>query len=372
MSSEGCKGVVEPDGGSDFPAGSKAVILVKYTSPDNKPPRSVKAFTDFGATLDNIADPAETFSLTRLTSPATVERWTNVPNEVKTLIQNDATLFDGNFTNGEVYFAEVAVFGPSFNILRIEADDGIQSATPLNNWTIPQNGCVEVQFTDGDGDGVEDAEETNPNDPAKITLSQESSESGKNKKVECNVERGDPNDTQPMFTPGSRPCTLTNINGKLATTPVPNLSMIGCLELKAFVDFGKCAKFSLTLPEPLPVGARIFKLNSFGAWIELTNTNNLTISGRTLTYPVCDGDTLDFDGQADGVVTDPIGIFGAGGGGVVGGGVVGGGGGCYINPRFNRTDNNNFDSSMLILLATLGLYALYRLNREYSKRRLNI
>jgi hypothetical protein len=158
---------------------------------------------------------------------------------------------------------------------------------------------------------------------------------------------------------GSRPVVIENLAGfGVGSFPEEELNnVLGLWILEAAVNNpGQGVKFTINLPNPLPIGAKIFKLNSFGAWVDITNSVQISSNRKSISWTVYDGGLLDFDGSENGVITDPVGFFGGSGAGVGGGG----GGGCYVNPKSNK---NTPDSGIIILTLLSLLYVLYRATR---------
>ncbi len=374
--SDGCKGVVEPDGSATFASGSKIVLIVKYTSPVNNPAQSIRAYLDFGLTQDGISDSGETEPLTKLQDAQTINNWENVSQSVKDSLVSNTALYDGDYLNGEIYFAEVSAFGPKLNILKIEASDG--KLTDTLSFTPPDDGCVKVKVVDSDGDGLDDTEEEEgAGDDSKIVLSQENDLDGKDKKVVCEVTAGEGETGTPKFTSGSRPCTLTNIKGEFGVLPDDNLSMIGCMELNVQVSAsGRCAKLKITMPAELPAVAKIYKLNTLGVWVDVLDTESglkgQVQGNKVVIYEVCDGSLFDLD-ATEGNINDPLGFFFSNG--ETGDGTPpaagGGGGGCYVNPRFGNYGNNGVDGGLFLLhllMLSAALWAVYRFSKSLLRR----
>lgn len=116
---------------------------------------------------------------------------------------------------------------------------------------------------------------------------------------------------------------------------------------------------TLTFPQPLPAGAKVFKVSPAG-YQDITS--RVSIAGNTVTLVVPDNGDLD-EYKTAGTIVDPIAVGiplntntsgGAGSGG--------GGGGCAFNP------NAKFDASLLLsLVAGLGFSAIRRRSRSDSK-----
>ena len=126
---------------------------------------------------------------------------------------------------------------------------------------------------------------------------------------------------------------------------------------------GQTATVTLTIPENLPAGARIYKVSQAG-YQEITSQT--TIAGATVVLNIQDDGPLDScktaSGCAGGVIIDPIAIaipFATTSGGTSGGAGGGvGGGGCAHN------SNSRFDPTLLAML--LGGLGYLRWKRRTS------
>ncbi len=128
--------------------------------------------------------------------------------------------------------------------------------------------------------------------------------------------------------------SLSDTDGSLNQTGKPS----GLVFSQGLVSYslsvptaGQTAAVSLTFPNALAAGTKVYKVNS-GGFYEYTNA---TISGNTVTLNLQDGGSGDSDGAPNSVIVDPVGpasppsVATAGEGGAGGGG-GGGGGGCFI------------------------------------------
>jgi uncharacterized protein (TIGR03382 family) len=85
---------------------------------------------------------------------------------------------------------------------------------------------------------------------------------------------------------------------------------------------GATVTVSITYPAALPVGSKVFKISSSG----FTDFPGAVIGGNTVTLVLTDGGAGDADGQANGVIVDPVAVgvpargTGSGGGCSTGGG----------------------------------------------------
>lgn len=78
----------------------------------------------------------------------------------------------------------------------------------------------------------------------------------------------------------------------------------GVFGFTATTTSGGSITITLTYPQALAAGTKVWKdLN--GTWLDWTN--NVTISGNTITYTITDGGAGDADGLVNGRITDPLG-----------------------------------------------------------------
>jgi hypothetical protein len=109
-----------------------------------------------------------------------------------------------------------------------------------------------------------------------------------------------------------------NITGQAAKTPTDAVALCNNVPLPSGYTFpygafvygvaglpnGGTTNMTLTLPDTLPVGSKIFKCNSANQWVELTNTSDN--GDAIINFTLKDGETnTDHDGAANGTIADP-------------------------------------------------------------------
>lgn len=174
-----------------------------------------------------------------------------------------------------------------------------------------------VPLTDGDGDGVVDANDDSPSD-AKVAS---------------------PSDLQG----GKITITALGNLGGVAVLPDNDVSLPttgkpastsytfpdGVIQYRVSVTVGTTTTVTLTFPSAIPANSKVYKITNSGGYVEFAGA---VISGSQVTLTLKDGDTTqgDSDGAANGIIVDPVAIavpVSSGGGGGSSGGGGGGGGG---------------------------------------------
>ncbi|MFN7182288.1 MAG: choice-of-anchor U domain-containing protein, partial [Planctomycetota bacterium] len=346
-------GLVEPDSGTptdDF------IFAVKYTSPANISPLFVRMgifFKTWGQRFIN---------LTRLDSSTISQLPGNISSHIS------ATLYDNNFSNGEVYFLKTKLFDKAVFINGIEADDG--------TFRVALGGspdAIIVNIADADGDGVEDSLETGlPSDNSRIVAFPYDILPGtSSRKIVMNVAPAGNLSGSPRFT--SVACgDLVNGVGDLGTLAPPDTNLIPIqplINIKINAGGANTVQVGVQLPEPLPTGGKIFKLLRGKIWDDITNIVNLSADRSSFTITIQDNSEKDFDLTAD-LISDPIGIFAPSFSSGEGGGTnneppdnnnqssswaTPAGGGCYINPKINNFTSNDFCFLLLLLVSAIGI-----------------
>jgi hypothetical protein len=80
----------------------------------------------------------------------------------------------------------------------------------------------------------------------------------------------------------------------------------GVFSFTATTTVGGSITLTLTYPQTLAAGTKVWKdLTGNGSWVDWTN--NVTMSGNTITYTIVDGGNGDTDGAINGSITDPLG-----------------------------------------------------------------
>ncbi len=363
-------GLVEPNSGT---TADNFIFAVKYTSPDNRAPHFVRLglyFRTWGQRFVN---------LTKLDSSIA----STLPTTLSTVIP--ATLYNNNFSDGEIYFFRTKLFDKAVFVNGIEADDGI--------FRIALKGspdAIVITITDADNDDVDDSLESGlQSDNSKIAVSTYDELPGtSSSRILMNVQPGQGFSGSPKFFAVQCGDLLNGIGdlGSL-TPPDSNLRLIQpLLNVKINTAGVPKIKLSVTLPSALPVGGKIFKLLRSKIWSDITNSVDFNIDRTAFTISITDNSEKDMD-LGNGIISDPIGIFAttfnSNDGDEIPSGndtqnnqennsqfpqfnLPGVGGGCYINPKINDTAQN--DLSFLILLLLPLLYLTIRKTYKSMKK----
>lgn len=164
--------------------------------------------------------------------------------------------------------------------------------------TTPTPGATLDLLGDADGDGVPDLWDTYPNDATRAT------------------PRANPASPQILIDTSANPGTwLSNVAAFLDTDPYPYINQNGKPAGVTFpaglVTFrvngvapGGTVDVKLIYPAPLPAGSQYYKVDSSGFHL----FPGAVVNGNTVTLTLTDGGSGDWDGVADGGISDPGGI----------------------------------------------------------------
>ena len=201
------------------------------------------------------------------------------------------------------------------------------------------------QTPDTDGDGVEDGEDDHPQDNKMATPP---SSKGKGKFLIditgeasaslVNVEGI--SDTSTILNPNGRPVGFEFVDGMVNCT-VEGVTPGGTITVK------------ITFPSGVPKGSKVYKADGNG-FLEFPGA---VVNGSTVTMTLTDGGTGDADGQANGVIVDPVGVAvpTATGGGTIDLSTGVAGGGCSISGGKNGGWKETVGSYAILAFSLLGL-----------------
>jgi hypothetical protein len=177
-----------------------------------------------------------------------------------------------------------------------------------------------AQTPDTDGDGVEDGEDDHPGDKKKATPP--STRGGGKFLIDIT---GEPSASLASVEGISDTSTVLNQNGR----PVGFEFRDGLVSYSLTgVTPGATVTVKITVPGGIPQGSKVFKADTTG----FHEVPSAQIQGATVTLTLTDGGSGDSDGQANGVIVDPVGVAvpTASGGGSIDLSTGASGGGCSV------------------------------------------
>ncbi len=208
---------------------------------------------------------------------------------------------------------------------------------------------------DSDDDGVQDNEDDHPDDHRKATPP---NPKGKGKWLV------DTSDNPGMYLSEVSAISDTSARICQAGKPVGYEFRNGLVSYKVGgVPSGGTVTVKITSPDAIPAGSKVFKADSTG----FHEIGNAVLSGNTLTLTLTDGGSGDSDGQANGIIFDPVGVASptASGSGTIGLSTEGSsGGGCAVAAG-RRSETRAIDG--FLLLAPIAVLA-WRFRSRRNRR----
>lgn len=275
-----------------FPGDAASKPASPPPPPSDTTPPSVNSSTPADGAASVAVDAAVTARFSEAIDPATVSTTTFTLRDpagapvagVVTVAGSTATYApSGSLGNGVTYTASLTT--------GVKDLAGNALSAP-HSWSF----TTVVATADSDGDGVEDAMDAFPLDPAKASPPDPMGagpiviDTSGNPGTSLSMAGAMP-DTSPMLNQSGKPAGYEFRNG------VQTYRVEG-------VPVGGTVQVAITLPQAIPEGARVFKADSSGFQEYL----EAQISGSTVLLTLIDGGSGDADGVADGSISDPVGV----------------------------------------------------------------
>jgi hypothetical protein len=157
--------------------------------------------------------------------------------------------------------------------------------------SVSQQYVGEVGPADGDGDGTCDSEDPFPEADTE----------------ESQVVAGESVGISTTPSSSASSCTITSFNGDAPHADPDQYIPIGraiAFEFTGCVN-GETVEVTLDFGRPIPAGSKLHKVDEV-EWGD--PLDNVSFASSTVTYSITDGGPLDADGQANGVIVDPVSV----------------------------------------------------------------